>query len=117
MTKKLMAAIVIPVVLAVGAGSVIAARRRRTWSAAMRSQVGRPSCPRASTGSGRSRSRRSGSAARTATSVTSYEQGGTKERPLLERFELNFARVEVTRTSSSGETTKAGWDVKLNQSF
>jgi type VI secretion system secreted protein Hcp len=49
--------------------------------------------------------------------VTSYEQGGAKERPLLEQVDLNFSRVQVAYTSPSGATTTAGWDVKLNESF
>ena len=34
--------------------------------------------------------------------VTSYDQGGAKERPLLERIELNFAKVEISYTPAGG---------------
>lgn len=48
--------------------------------------------------------------------VTSYEQGGFKERPLLERVELNFAKVEISFTPAGGAPITAGFDVKANTS-
>ncbi|WP_028062636.1 type VI secretion system tube protein Hcp [Solirubrobacter soli] len=48
--------------------------------------------------------------------VTSYEQGGTKERPLLERVELNFSKVEISFTPAGGAPITAGFDVKANKS-
>jgi type VI secretion system secreted protein Hcp len=48
--------------------------------------------------------------------VTSYLQGGDKERPLLENVELNFSRVEITFQPATGAPVKTGWDVKTNQS-
>jgi type VI secretion system secreted protein Hcp len=48
--------------------------------------------------------------------VTDYEQGGDKERPLLEHVELNFAKVEVSFVPAAGAApVTAGWDVKLNK--
>jgi type VI secretion system secreted protein Hcp len=49
--------------------------------------------------------------------VTSYEQGGAKERPLLERVELNFAKVEISFTPAGGAPITAGFDVKANTSL
>jgi type VI secretion system secreted protein Hcp len=36
--------------------------------------------------------------------VTSYQQGGAKERPLLEQVALNFAKVEISYTPAGGGT-------------
>ena len=47
--------------------------------------------------------------------VVDYEQGGDKDRPLLEHVELNFAKVEVSFQPANGAPVTAGWDVKLNQ--
>jgi type VI protein secretion system component Hcp len=49
--------------------------------------------------------------------VTSYDQGGFKERPLLERVELSFAKVEIAHTGAGGATSTAGFDVKANASI
>ncbi len=47
--------------------------------------------------------------------VTSYEQGGIKERPLLEQVELDFAKVQISYTpAAGGAPVTAGWDVKAN---
>jgi type VI secretion system secreted protein Hcp len=47
--------------------------------------------------------------------VTSYVQGGDKQRPLLENVELNFAKVEITFQPATGDPVRTGWDVKSNQ--
>jgi type VI secretion system secreted protein Hcp len=47
--------------------------------------------------------------------VTSYTQGGDKERPLLENVQLNFAKVEITFQPATGAPVTAGWDVKQNK--
>ncbi|MDA0164598.1 type VI secretion system tube protein Hcp [Solirubrobacter ginsenosidimutans] len=49
--------------------------------------------------------------------VSSYDQGGSKERPLLERVELNFAKVEISYTPAGGAPITAGFDVKANKSL
>jgi type VI secretion system secreted protein Hcp len=49
--------------------------------------------------------------------VADYEQGGDKERPLLEHVELTFAKVEVSYVpAGGGAPVTAGWDVKANKS-
>jgi type VI protein secretion system component Hcp len=49
--------------------------------------------------------------------VAGYEQGGDKERPLLEHVELNFSRVQVTYQPANGAPpVTAGWDLKGNVS-
>src|SRR5206468_396376 len=49
--------------------------------------------------------------------VTDDEQGGDKDRPLLEHVDLNFAKVEVTYVpAGGGAPVTAGWDVKANKS-
>ena len=49
--------------------------------------------------------------------VVDYEQGGDKDRPMLEHVELNFAKVEVTHQPANGAAVSAGWDIKLNKSI
>jgi type VI secretion system secreted protein Hcp len=49
--------------------------------------------------------------------VTGYDQGGARERPLLERVELNFAKVEIAYTPAGGAPVTAGFDVKANKSL
>ena len=48
--------------------------------------------------------------------VVDYEQGGDKDRPMLEHVELNFAKVEVTPPAGERRAVTAGWDIKLNKS-
>ena len=36
--------------------------------------------------------------------MTGYDQGGAKERPLLEQVALNFAKVEISYTPAGGGT-------------
>lgn len=53
--------------------------------------------------------------------LTSYQTGGTGGDALpTESISMNFAKIEVEYTvqkedGSAGETTSAGWDVRLNQ--
>lgn len=54
--------------------------------------------------------------------VDGYEQGGTKEPPLLEGASLNFSKVTVSYTvqnadGSTGGTITKSWDVKNNKSL
>jgi type VI secretion system secreted protein Hcp len=48
--------------------------------------------------------------------VAGYEQGGLKERPLLEQVELSFAKVQISYTPAGGAPIAAGWDVEANTS-
>jgi type VI secretion system secreted protein Hcp len=47
--------------------------------------------------------------------VVDYEQGGDKDRPLLEHVELSFAKVEVSFQPANGAAVTAGWDIRLNK--
>jgi len=49
--------------------------------------------------------------------VVDYEQGGDKDRPMLEHVELDFAKVEVSHQPANGAPVTAGWDLKLNKSI
>lgn len=47
--------------------------------------------------------------------VTSYEQGGTEQKPLLESVELSFRKIEVTyQPANGGSPVTVGWDTSTN---
>ena len=49
--------------------------------------------------------------------VVDYEQGGDKDRPMLEHVELGFAKVEVSHQPANGAAVTAGWDIQNNKSI